>query len=270
MEEIEYFSPFIDTGYQDEYASCNGCLYNKDYTVLICVPQNTKRVGVKAGITGYLPHALDGLAQSRVDKFHEQFSTAECIRDYTPGAPVHNEPKKDNNEWMITDLPDTDRSVQPVVDQPAQKSSDFSKYVYREGNDVCFKYTGSGDSRIIIPEGVTKVIGFHSDHFGFNTDVTYIYIPSSVRSVRIMNLFNQESCGWDNNGYSCVYQCANLKTIESASPYWRVDNNGMYQPLADGGKAYLWSPTQRIKYDKSVYYSSGSMVDSAGNVIKDR
>ncbi len=24
------------------YASYNGCLYNKDYTVLICIPQNTR------------------------------------------------------------------------------------------------------------------------------------------------------------------------------------------------------------------------------------
>lgn len=68
------------------YASCNGCLYNKDYTVLICIPQNTKSVSVKSSITGYLPHALDGLEQSRVDKFHEEFSTAECIGSYTPSV----------------------------------------------------------------------------------------------------------------------------------------------------------------------------------------
>ncbi len=258
------------------YASCNGCLYNKDYTVLICIPQNTKSVSVKSSITGYLPHALDGLEQSRVDKFHEVFSTAECIGSYTPSVSAQNnavqeQPQKNNP--VKNEQQNNDQSVrqQTIVNQPvAEKSSgstDFSKYVYREGDDICFNYTGSGDSRIIIPDGVTKVIGFHSDFFSFNTDITYIYIPSSVTRIRNKNQFNQEQFGWDNNGYSCLYQCSNLRTVESASPYWRVDNNGLYQPLANGGKAYSWSPNQRIKYDRSIYYSSGSMVDSNGNVI---
>ncbi len=121
--------------------------------------------------------------------------------------------------------------------------------------------------RIIVPDGVQKITGFCAEHFAFNNDITYIYIPSSVTRIRNMNLFNQEKFGWDNNGYSCVYQCTNLRTIESASPYWKADSSGLWQPLANGGKAYHWSPTQRIKYDINVYYSSGSIVDSSGNVI---
>ena len=53
------------------FASWKGCLYSKDFTVLICVPQNTKSVSVRRSITSCWPHALDGLEQSRIDKFNE-------------------------------------------------------------------------------------------------------------------------------------------------------------------------------------------------------
>lgn len=255
------------------YASCNGCLYNKDYTVLICIPQNTKSVSIKRTVTSYLPHAVDGLEQSRIDALNSFLGTSGGSGNYTPSVPVDNTPTETPKTYpepvqpSPTPVVEQPTVTQPVVNQPVNRNTDFSKYVYRDGNDVCFEYTGSGDSKIIIPEGVTKIIGFHSDFFSFNTDITYIYIPSSVTRIRNKNQFNQEQFGWDNNGYSCLYQCSNLRTVESASPYWRVDNNGLYQPLANGGKAYSWSPNQRIKYDKSIYYSSGSVVDSNGNVV---
>ena len=277
-------------GDNEYYASCNGCLYNKDFTVLICIPQNTKSVGIKRTVTSYLPHAVDGLDQSRIDALNNFLGASGGSGSYSPSTPIVNNPVETPIQPIenpisnpINEMPiqptqpynpvinnpviEQPTVTQPIVNNPVSNNIDFSKYVYRDGNDVCFEYTGSGDSRIIIPEGVTKIIGFHSDFFSFNTDITYIYIPSSVTRIRNKNQFNQEQFGWDNNGYNCLYQCANLRTVESASPYWRVDGNGLYQPLANGGKAYSWSPNQRIKYDKSIYYSSGSVVDSNGNIV---
>lgn len=52
------------------YTSVNGCLYTKDRTTLMCIPQNTTSVQVLSSITGYTPHAVDGLDQSRIDKLN--------------------------------------------------------------------------------------------------------------------------------------------------------------------------------------------------------
>jgi hypothetical protein len=41
------------------YTSVNGCLYTKDRTTLMCIPQNTTSVDVKPSIKSYTPHALD-------------------------------------------------------------------------------------------------------------------------------------------------------------------------------------------------------------------
>ncbi len=53
------------------YASYGGCLYNKDFSQLICIPQNTTSVQIKSSVTSYTPHALDGLDQSRIDKMND-------------------------------------------------------------------------------------------------------------------------------------------------------------------------------------------------------
>ena len=56
----------VDSGNR-YYASCNGCLYNKNYTVLICIPRNVASIQIKTSITSYAPHALDGFAQPLKD-----------------------------------------------------------------------------------------------------------------------------------------------------------------------------------------------------------
>lgn len=251
----------VDTD-NEYFASCNGCLYNKDYTVLICVPQNTKSVSVKRTIKSCWPHALDGLDQSRIDKFNEIFGVP-YVKE--PITLTENQPV-DRSE--VQQRPVNNQTPAPTVSnpmsQPKNRSNDFSQYVYNEDGEICFKYTGTGNSRIIVPEGVQKITGFSADHFEKNYEITYIYIPSSVTRIRNGNIFNTEENNWDNNGYLMLYQCPNLKTVESASPYWQVDSNGLYQPLANGGKAYQWSPNQILKYDRDIYYSSGSIVDSSG------
>jgi len=227
------------------YASCNGCLYNKDYTVLICIPQNTTSVQVLKSIKSYTPHALDGLAQSRKDALNKFLGT-------TNGAVSNTTTNTSANAQSQSSS---------TVTKPTSNRTDFSQYVYNENGYVCFKYTGSGDSRIIIPEGVQKIYGFSEKTYIPNTDITYIYIPSSVLTMAVMNVFNQEKYGWDNRGYDCLYQCPNLKTVESAARYYRVDSYGVWRPLADGSKLYTWSPFEKIVYDKSRYYTSGSIVN---------
>ena len=239
------------------YASWNGCLYNKDYTILICVPQNTSKVTVKASITGYTPHALDGLEQSRIDRFHELFNISEyngvigntgdnSVPTEKPTETIKApEPVVENNN-IVSQPENTNRSV--------ESSSDFSKYVYKDKNNIkCFKYTGTDDTRIIIPDDVVKVTGFSSDFFGFNTKINYIYIPSSVQIIQFTNLFEQEEFNYDEGMYSLLYQCSSLRTVESDSPHYLIDNNGVYQQLGNGRKVYQWLPNKKVSCSASDY-----------------
>ena len=47
------------------FASYDGCLYDKDFSTLICIPRNTISVKIKPSIISCYVHALDGLSDSR-------------------------------------------------------------------------------------------------------------------------------------------------------------------------------------------------------------
>ena len=47
------------------FSSFDGCLYDKDFTTLICVPRNSISVKIKPSIISCYTHALDGLSDSR-------------------------------------------------------------------------------------------------------------------------------------------------------------------------------------------------------------
>lgn len=219
------------------YASCNGCLYNKDYTVLICIPQNTTSVQVRTSITSYTPHALDGLAQSRKDALN-QFLGISGPTEYS-----------NSTNTTTTPVSNSQPQNSPTVTQPTNNNTDFSQYVYYEGEDVCFKYTGSGESSIYVPEGVTKITGFSDSTFKFNYDITYIHLPSTIESTRCMNMFNQEQFGWDNNLYDCLYQCPNLQTVEGGNYAYQCNGSSVVSP----GDIVVWSNSSRVKYDRQQY-----------------
>lgn len=60
---------YIDVDSNNQYyASYDGCLYNKDYTVLLCLPQNTTSVIILNSVKSYSQHALDGVSQERKNR----------------------------------------------------------------------------------------------------------------------------------------------------------------------------------------------------------
>jgi len=265
------------------YASCDGVLYNKDFTKLICIPQNTTSVPVKNTVRSYSPHALDGLSQSRKEALYDfiRYSTVPPAYGKNNTSSVKDIPSaKSTTESSVTaeaTVPSTETTptVPAQTEEYSSESSNgvrdyltptpppggenFTQYVFEEDGYVCFRYTGTGESRIIIPEGVQKVLGFTDYELKHNDEITYVYIPKSVISMRNMNTFNTEEYGYDNNGYNCLYQCTNLQTVESDSWVYLVEGNSLYRPLADGSKLYVWSSTQKHVYDPDRYYTSGSV-----------
>jgi hypothetical protein len=220
------------------YASYGGCLYNKDYTVLICIPQNTKSVQVKKTITSYTPHALDGLAQSRIDALNQFLGNT--------GSNTNTENTTNNSRNTTVNTTAPVQSVKPSNNT----STDFSQYVYtdRQGRK-CFKYTGKGDTRIIVPDGVEKIAGFTASTLEWNDTITYVYIPTSVRTMSMYALFDDDG---DDNWYNCLYQCRNLQTVECGYTdefVFRSNGNSVYQP----GNIYVWSSNSRIPYDEDAY-----------------
>ena len=263
------------------YASCNGVLYYKNFTVLLCIPQNTTSVQMKTTVRSYTPHALDGLSQSRKEALYDfiRYSTTppaygkntsenhtvepSVTAETTPTAPAQTEETTptvpaETEEYSSESLNDVASAILNPTPPPAG-GENFSQYVFEEDGYTCFRYTGTGQSRIIIPEGVQKVLGFTDYELKHNDEITYVYIPKSVISMRNMNTFNTEEYGHDNNGYNCLYQCTNLQTVESASWVYISEGNSLYRPLADGSKLYVWSSSQKYVYDPDRYYTSGSV-----------
>ena len=218
------------------YASCNGCLYNKDYTVLICIPQNTTSVQVKTSITSYTPHALDGLAQSRKDALN-QFLGINGPTEYSGG----------NDNTTTTTPTDNQPQNNPVVTQPTNNNTDFSQYVYEENGYTCFKYTGSGDTHIIVPEGVEYIRGFVSTTTKFNTEITHITLPSTLKKMSMYCMFGKVD--GDTNWYNCLYQCSNLTTVDGGWYWYSGNGSSVTRP----GDITVWSSSSRIPYDEQKY-----------------
>ena len=209
------------------YCSYKGVLYNKDKTKLLAVPRGRSRVPIIKTITSRSEHSVDGIAQSRINHIDEIIS-----RNTTK---VNNNPPASSTDFSKTD---------------------FSQYVYTDsdGNRV-FEYRGKGISTINIPNG-TDYIGYittdyydvNNDTFGytFNYDVTTIYIPASVQCDLMGYVFNSEKHP-DNNLYSTLYSCKNLKKIvvDSNNPYLYTNADGtvLYRKIANKP---IWSANKII------------------------
>ena len=135
----------------------------------------------------------------------------------------------------------------------SDKEAKFLQYVYTdEKGRTAFKYTGSGDSEIYIPEGV-EVIKMFSDYlFDLNYDITYIHLPSTAMMFAYGNVFTHESEGKNNNLYSVLYQCKNLQKVESASKWYTSENNGtmLYNTV---GRIEQWEKGVLHKHDDQKY-----------------
>lgn len=204
------------------YCSYKGVLYNKDKTKLLAVPRGRSRVPIIKTITSRSEHSVDGIAQSRINHIDKIIS--------------RNKAKVNNN--------------------PPASSTDFSQYVYTDsdGNRV-FEYRGKGISTINIPNG-TDYIGYITTNYydvnndtpsyTFNYDVTTIYIPASVQCDLMGYVFDSEKHP-DNNLYSTLYSCRNLKKIvvDSNNPYLYTNTDGtvLYRKIADKP---IWSANKII------------------------
>lgn len=204
------------------YCSYKGVLYNKDKTKLLAVPRGRSRVPIIKTITSRSEHSVDGIAQSRINHIDKIIS--------------RNKAKVNNN--------------------PPASSTDFSQYVYTDsdGNRV-FEYRGKGISTINIPNG-TDYIGYittdyydvnnDTSSYTFNYDVTTIYIPASVQCDLMGYVFDSEKHP-DNNLYSTLYSCRNLKKIvvDSNNPYLYTNADGtvLYRKIANKP---IWSANKII------------------------
>lgn len=280
------------------YTSVNGCLYTKDRTTLMCIPQNTTSVQVLSSITGYTPHAVDGLEQLRIDRLNsfldgtywaknEEDSTV--LNDNgtatvgntssTPGMGTvdqaydiqtdvvdyngSSDSTDIQNDWDNSDTTDivADNNDTVQIDSGTQttgpsrsSSTDFSQYVYTdEKGRMAFKYTGSGEAIVIVPEGVEIIEGFASGYGDFNDDVTYVYLPSTLERMYTTGMFCKEEYNWDVNCYNVLYQCRNLQTVEGGNHSYQCNGNSVTRP----GDIIVWSKNALYPYDIEKYEEYG-------------
>lgn len=240
------------------YSTYDGCLYNKDFTKLLCVPQGRSSVLILYSTKSYAEHALDGMSQERKDRLitainngfkeenkTEQSSSVQSVGnssqnqvdltnyDYSQGSSFYENDQ--NNNQTQSSIPD---------------SSDFQQYVYT-GSDgkVTFKYTGSGHSTIVVPEGVTKIAGFASDPWTFNDEITCVYLPSTLRTMSVSNMYCQEELGWDTNGYNVLHQCRNLQNVYGSSSSYSGNGSSVTRP----GGITVWVRGQKTAYNADSY-----------------
>lgn len=225
------------------YASYCGCLYNKDYTELLCIPQNTTSVQVKNTIKSYSPHALDGLSQERKDAVDRLLNNNNSIQS----EQISND-HLSSNEENIENTEQNNQTEQPSVEN---HESNFSQYVYTdEKGRTAFKYTGSGDTAIYIPEGVEVVAGFSSDTFGFNYDITYVHLPSTIKKCLAADFYNTKDGGYDTHFYNYLYQCPNLQTVEGGG---KLDYMCNGSSVVRRGGIVVWSNSTKVPYDAQAY-----------------
>ena len=132
-------------------------------------------------------------------------------------------------------------------------SSGFSQYVYTdEKGRKCFKYTGTGDTCIVVPEGVQVIAGFGNSVFDRNYDVTYVYIPTTVQTMVSGNINNCEETNWDMTKYNLLYQLPNLQTVEGGNYSYQCNGSTVTRP----GNITVWSNSELVPYNlksRSVY-----------------
>ena len=212
------------------FASYEGILYTKDYSEIVCIPP-------KMGIDNIIP-------MDCADSYWTH-----CADGYTV----------QEADIIFDDIFDVCEFEQETYDKNPNKTingNDFSKYVYiDEDGTVCFRYTGRGDKRIIVPDGVQCIKGFVDLYRDFNFDIEYVYIPNSVRSMCMYMTFYEFD--EDEEWYNCLYQCVNLKKVEYE--YDKEDYAG-FKTNKKGTRLYfqlgnitVWSRKERHAYDENEY-----------------
>lgn len=141
---------------------------------------------------------------------------------------VNNQSVTNSVQSSVTNVPD---------------SSKFQKYVYQEDGETCFKYTGTGDSVIVVPEGVTRIDGFTEDQHSFNNEITTVIVPSTIEAIMCSNMY------YDGNFYSVLYQCPNLKNVTGGNVSYQCFGNYVMRPGGIG----IWSPDTKYRHDLNDY-----------------
>lgn len=97
------------------YASYEGCLYNKGYTKLLCIPQNIDEINILNSVENYSEHALDGITQEKKDKldsliasgFEEDKNTV----DYASAKSTTNSKKSETKKNDDTNDKEAKKSI---------------------------------------------------------------------------------------------------------------------------------------------------------------
>lgn len=271
------------------YASYDGCLYNKDYTRLICIPQGKKSVYVRTTITSIAPHALDGLPQERIDKVNKLVghntassstpattsSSTSQTKPSTSSSTPQTKPSTSSNSGGNTGEGSGSKSkitynynnpskgsagdavrevIKPnnnsFVNKNDYGNTNMSKYVYTYAGHKYFMYTGSGVKDLYVPEGV-EVIYRLSATGTVNTDIETIHLPSTIGSFGFSSWLSNLG---DKNEYSALQQCTNLKSVTGGSDNVTTTGSRVYMTNKSGGQTLIWQRGSKIKYNESAFY----------------
>ena len=247
------------------YYSYDGCLYNKDCTVLLCIPQNTSSVQMLKSVKSRSEHALDGLSENRKNRIDAYISGETSVSNNTnkqnSGTSSIGTSSNSSNSNIETIEQNVSNEVsnepkqqaEPVTEtvsntQPETPSADeFQQYVHEEYGHVTFRYTGTGHSVIVVPEGVEKIAGFAQGLTTFNDEITTIYLPSTLKTIYDVQLFKDEG---DYNYYAIFYQCRNLQNVYGGS--YSYITHGSYIERSYN-HVMVWSNSERYSYDKKNF-----------------
>lgn len=262
------------------FASYDGCLYNKDYTKLICIPQGRKSVYVRTTITSIAPHALDGLSQDRIDKVNKLVGNSISSSSSTPAQTTTNnnsttQKQQSSNSGSSTSTGSNSKSkitynynnpskgsagdavrevIKPnnnsFVNKNDYGNTNMSKYVYTYAGHKYFMYTGSGVKDLYVPEGV-EVIYRLSATGTVNTDIETIHLPSTIGSFGFSSWLSNLG---DKNEYSALQQCTNLKSVTGGSDNVTTTGSRVYMTNKSGGQTLIWQRGSKIKYNESAFY----------------
>lgn len=262
------------------YASYDGCLYNKDYTRLICIPQGRESVYVRTTITSVAPHALDGLSQERIDKVNKLVGNSYSNSSSTPAQTTTNnnsttQKQQSSNSGSSTSTGSNSKSkitynynnpskgsagdavrevIKPnnnsFVNKNDYGNTNMSKYVYTCAGHKYFMYTGSGVKDLYVPEGV-EVIYRLSATGTVNTDIETIHLPSTIGSFGFSSWLSNLG---DKNEYSALQQCTNLKSVTGGSDNVTTTGSRVYMTNKSGGQTLIWQRGSKIKYNESAFY----------------
>ena len=250
------------------YSSYDGCLYNKDFTTLICIPRNKGQALIKSTIKNCTQHSLDGLSKERKANFKKEFG-------FGPKKSKSNKSstKKENKNNKDTSTKNSDdNNTSSKIKKIKRNASDeeyFKQWVKK--GVVCnkkatvFDYTGTERSYIVVPEGVTDIQSFanlflEGQYIPLripNYEITSIDLPSTYATNYTMtfsNLFDDllfdDLHKYYNNVddvdikgyYSLFYQCPNLKKVTGGSDFCY----GTGSEVICAGKV-IWSANKLIE-----------------------